>query len=202
MTSLNNIKVLILEDEPIIAQDISEIAQSLNLKTSIVHSYNDGIEIFKDFSPDLLLCDVNLNDKSYTGLDFATKIRETSSIDIIFITAYRDNETIEKAKALNPINFLLKPFNENQIRIALTFAIDLIQQKTEANPNLLATLSEKEVFILKLIAQQKTSKEISEELFVSEKTIRNHRYNISKKLALSGENNSLLNWAMKNIGHK
>ena len=53
--------------------------------------------------------------------------------------------------------------------------------------------------VLQLIAQQKKSKEIAEILFVSEKTIRNHRYNIKKKLDLPKENNSLLKWAIINI---
>lgn len=53
--------------------------------------------------------------------------------------------------------------------------------------------------VLQLIAQQKKSKEIAEILFVSEKTIRNHRYNIKKKLDLPKENNSLLKWAIMNI---
>jgi DNA-binding CsgD family transcriptional regulator len=53
--------------------------------------------------------------------------------------------------------------------------------------------------VLKLIAEQKKSKEIAEILFVSEKTIRNHRYNIKKKLDLPKENNSLLKWAIMNI---
>ena len=53
--------------------------------------------------------------------------------------------------------------------------------------------------ILGLIAQQKNSKEIAELLFVSEKTIRNHRYNIKKKLDLPKENNSLLKWAILNF---
>ena len=53
--------------------------------------------------------------------------------------------------------------------------------------------------VLQLIAEQKKSKEIAEILFVSEKTIRNHRYNIKKKLDLPKENNSLLKWAIMNI---
>ena len=53
--------------------------------------------------------------------------------------------------------------------------------------------------ILSLISQQKQSKEIAELLFVSEKTIRNHRYNIKKKLDLPKENNSLLKWAILNF---
>ena len=53
--------------------------------------------------------------------------------------------------------------------------------------------------ILSLIAEQKKSKEIAVILFLSEKTIRNHRYNIKKKLDLPKENNSLLKWAILNI---
>jgi DNA-binding CsgD family transcriptional regulator len=53
--------------------------------------------------------------------------------------------------------------------------------------------------VLQLIAEQKKSKEIAEILFVSEKTIRNHRYNIKKKLDLPKENNSLLKWAISNF---
>jgi DNA-binding CsgD family transcriptional regulator len=50
-----------------------------------------------------------------------------------------------------------------------------------------------------MIAEQKTSKVIGEELFISEKTVRNHRYNISKKLNLDTNNNSLLKWAIANF---
>ena len=60
-------------------------------------------------------------------------------------------------------------------------------------------LTKMENIILGLIAQQKKSKEIAAILFVSEKTIRNHRYNIKKKLDLPKENNSLLKWALLNF---
>ena len=57
-------------------------------------------------------------------------------------------------------------------------------------------LTKMESIILGLISQQKKSKEIAHLLYVSEKTIRNHRYNIKKKLDLPNENNSLLKWAV------
>jgi len=60
-------------------------------------------------------------------------------------------------------------------------------------------LTATETKVLQLIAEQKKSKEIAAILFVSEKTIRNHRYNIKKKLDLPKENNSLLKWAILNI---
>jgi len=60
-------------------------------------------------------------------------------------------------------------------------------------------LTKMESIILGLIAQQKKSKEIADLLYLSEKTIRNHRYNIKKKLNLPNENNSLLKWAVSSI---
>jgi DNA-binding CsgD family transcriptional regulator len=60
-------------------------------------------------------------------------------------------------------------------------------------------LTRMENIILGLIAQQKKSKEIADLLYLSEKTIRNHRYNIKKKLDLPNENNSLSKWAVSSF---
>jgi DNA-binding CsgD family transcriptional regulator len=60
-------------------------------------------------------------------------------------------------------------------------------------------LTRMENIILALIAQQKKSREIADLLFLSEKTIRNHRYNIKKKLDLPNENNSLSRWAVSSF---
>jgi DNA-binding CsgD family transcriptional regulator len=60
-------------------------------------------------------------------------------------------------------------------------------------------LTKMENRILGLIAQQKKSREIADLLYLSEKTIRNHRYNIKKKLDLPNENNSLLKWAVSSF---
>ena len=82
--------------------------------------------------------------------------------------------------------------------MALRRAFNYIDSKKE-NMNLMGELSPAEYRILSLIAEQKTSKEIGEELFISEKTVRNHRYNISKKLNLENTNNNLLKWAIANF---
>jgi DNA-binding CsgD family transcriptional regulator len=64
---------------------------------------------------------------------------------------------------------------------------------------MLSLLSHTEYKILELIAQKKTSKEIANRLFIAEKTVRNHRYNIVKKMDLKEDKNSLLKWAISNI---
>ena len=73
------------------------------------------------------------------------------------------------------------------------------ENSKKENMNLMSELSHSEYRILSMIAEQKTSKIIGEELFISEKTVRNHRYNISKKLNLDTNNNSLLKWAIANF---
>ena len=68
----------------------------------------------------------------------------------------------------------------------------------EPDDNILVNLTNHEVNILKLIARQKTTVEIANMLFISPKTVSNHRGNIGKKLNLSGEQNGLLKWAIEN----
>ena len=77
-------------------------------------------------------------------------------------------------------------------------AFDHIEKKYSKNESI-QKLSSTESKIIGLIAKQKKSKEIADLLFVSEKTVRNHRYNIIKKLKLPNENNSLLKWALTHL---
>ena len=69
----------------------------------------------------------------------------------------------------------------------------------EGKPIVVQNLTATENRILQLISEQKNSKEIAAILFVSEKTVKNHRYNIIKKLNLPNENNSLLKWALTHL---
>ena len=81
----------------------------------------------------------------------------------------------------------------------ILYAISLYYKQVVYTMTMNKKLTATESRVLQLIAQQKKSKEIAEILFVSEKTIRNHRYNIKKKLDLPKENNSLLKWAILNF---
>jgi DNA-binding CsgD family transcriptional regulator len=94
-----------------------------------------------------------------------------------------------------PFNYLVKPWNEQQIAVTVNMAFTYILERMK-NDSLVKNLSLSEYKILDLIAKQKKSKEIAEILFIAEKTVRNHRYNIIKKLDLPNDNNSLLKWAI------
>jgi len=74
----------------------------------------------------------------------------------------------------------------------------MLMNNEEDKDDLLKILTFAERKILELIAQQKSSKQISEQLFISEKTVGSHRRNIVKKLNIPAGNNSLSIWAAKN----
>lgn len=191
-------KVLILEDELIVGLDLQEILINEGYKTNLVHSFDEGMLELTTFQPQLVLCDINLNGKA-NGIDFAKEVNKIYPFtEVIYITSYTSVKYTEEANETHPINYIVKPWNEAQIKVAIRIAFKYIDSKNE-NMNLVSDLSHSEYRILNLIAEQKTSKVIGEELFISEKTVRNHRYNISKKLNLDTNNNSLLKWAIANF---
>lgn len=191
-------KILILEDELIVGLDLQEILIQEGYKTNLVHSYDEGMLELTTYQPQLIICDINLNGKA-NGIDFAKEVNKLYPfIEVIFITSYTSVKYTEEAEQTSPLNYIVKPWNEEQIKVALRRAFTYINSKKE-NMNLMGKLSPTEYRILGLIAEQKTSKEIGETLFIAEKTVRNHRYNISKKLNLENTNNNLLKWAIANF---
>ena len=195
---MKNRKILILEDELIVGLDLQEILINEGFKTNLVNSFDEGMLELTTFQPQLVLCDINLNGKN-NGIDFAKEVNKLYPFtEIIFITSYTSVKYTEEAEETRPLDYIVKPWNEEQIKVALRRAFKYIDSKKD-NMNLMGELSQSEYRILSLIAEQKTSKEIGQELFISEKTVRNHRYNISKKLNLDNNNNNLLKWAIANF---
>lgn len=188
-------KILIIEDELILAADLQELLQQLNFQVDLAHNYNDAVRIAQLLKPDLLLCDINLNgDKN--GIDLVKELRLIQTdFEVIYLTAYSSEDIISKAELTAPFNYLVKPYNDSQIEIAVRLAFNFIHQKS-VNPNWAEKLTHMEIKILELVAQQKTSKEIAQLLFISDKTVRNHRYNVAKKLGIPSGNNSLSRWAI------
>jgi DNA-binding NarL/FixJ family response regulator len=191
-------KILILEDDRIIGRDILEIVQTLGIEAAMVHDYEKASLLIKDYRPDLLLCDINLGGE-LTGIDFAKNaIYDLPYLKVIYITAHSDKTTLESMSSTRPVNYLVKPFNKNQLLTTVTLAIqDILKNKNNGELEKLLRLSKQEKAILKLIAEQKSSKQSADELIISVKTVRNHRYNINKKLNLDDDKHSLIVWAIQ-----
>lgn len=191
-------KILILEDELIVALDLQELLSDEGYEVQVAHSFSMAMDELKKFKPHVVICDINLGEKK-TGIDFAKEAKEAHKpVEIIFISAFSTKQILDDAERTFPLNYIVKPWNNEQIKVTVQMAFNFIEGKQNKN-EAIKFLTHIEFKILELIAQQKTSGEIATMLFLSEKTIRNHRYNIKKKINLTNENNSLLKWAIANI---
>ncbi len=191
-------RVLILEDEVIVAADLEELLKEEGYIVKSVFSSSEGIELLRSFKPHLAICDIHLEHET-DGIEFAKKIISSlPQTEILFVTAFSHQKVLDAAAEANPLNYIVKPWNEGQMKATVKFAFNHIENKLKQG-EVFEILSLTEYKILELIAKQKSSREISQELFIAEKTVRNHRYNISKKLNLPSDNNSLLKWVMMNF---
>lgn len=113
-------KVLIVEDETIIALELRRIIENLGYEvTATVTSYEDAIKSVKKNAPDIALLDINLQ-KDKDGIETAIDIQKLEDIQIIFLTSATDEETMESAMLqANAENYLNKPFNRTHIKPAL-----------------------------------------------------------------------------------
>jgi DNA-binding NarL/FixJ family response regulator len=188
-------RILLLEDEIIVALDLQEILDAAGYQTMVTHNHKDAMDVVKKFKPHLVICDINLGNGP-TGIDFAKESKSLlPKLEVIYVTAFSDQKMVESADLTNPYNYIVKPWNEEQIKVSVNMAFKYLVDKMKKD-SMIDCLSLSEYKILDLIAKQKKSKEIADILFIAEKTVRNHRYNIIKKLNLPNDNNSLLKWAI------
>lgn len=191
-------KILILEDDKLLGNDLQEVLLQAGYEAILVNSYEVAIEKLTEFKPALAICDIHLG-QGNTGIDFVKNaLPLLPQLEIIYVSASSNHLVIENATSTKPLNYIVKPWSKEQIKVAVKIAFDHIEKKFSLHQSI-QKLSSTELKILDLISKQKKSSEIAALLFVSEKTIRNHRYNIMKKLKLPNENNSLLKWAITHL---
>jgi len=117
-----NQRLLIVEDEPIIARDLSYMLEDLGYEViGIAHSANDAMEILQKEAVQLVLLDINLAG-SLSGIDLAHWINQKLQLPFIFLTSYSDKETLTKAKITEPYGYLVKPIEEQNLKSTLEIA--------------------------------------------------------------------------------
>ncbi|WP_310556763.1 response regulator transcription factor [Flavobacterium sp.] len=105
-----NSKILIVEDEVIIAMHIQSILEEANYEViSNISSVEVAISAIETASPDLVLIDINLN-KNKDGVDLGRYLLEKNSIPYIYITSYSDKTTLDRVNETRPFGYIVKPF--------------------------------------------------------------------------------------------
>ncbi|MBN8585571.1 MAG: response regulator [Ignavibacteria bacterium] len=112
-------KIAVVEDEGIVAMDISKCLASLGYEVTFISDSGEKVlELVKESLPDLILMDVELKGQ-LNGLDTARLLREKYSIHIVFLTAFEDETTLNRIGELSPDGYLVKPFEDDQLENTL-----------------------------------------------------------------------------------
>jgi DNA-binding response OmpR family regulator len=117
---MHTLKVLIVEDESLIALELVQLLQSFGCQSVEFATHPKKVyQIIEQNTTNLILMDINLR-SIMTGIELYKSLN--TSIPVIFITAYNDEATIEKAIETNPLGYLIKPYGEDDLKALLILA--------------------------------------------------------------------------------
>jgi len=120
---MSKAQILIVEDESIVGQDIQKRLKEMGYAVcGIAFSGEEAIEKAAEVRPDLVLMDIMLKG-NLDGVEAAQQIYERFNIPVVYLTAYSDNHTLKRAEITQPFGYILKPFEERELHIAVQMAL-------------------------------------------------------------------------------
>jgi DNA-binding NarL/FixJ family response regulator len=203
------IKIIIVDDHKIFRQGLTGMLQSVK-DLKILGEADDGskaISMIEELRPDIAVIDISM--PGVSGLEVAEELRRKGiSVKVIFLTMIIDPVTIAKAlkmgiqgyvpkeNAFEDLLYAIRAVAAGQQFISPSVT-QTLHQHLSSREQALKLLSPREVEILKLIAEGMTSRQIGEKLFISPKTVENHRERIMQKLEIH-KNVDLVRYAIAN----
>ena len=116
-------KILVVENEGIVAMHLKNMLKSLGYAVSaVVFSGEEAIKKAAETHPDLVLMDIRLNGEM-DGIEAAEQIRVRFNIPVVYLTAYTDDETLQRAKVTEPFGYIVKPFEERELQSNIDIAL-------------------------------------------------------------------------------
>ena len=211
-----NLKLLIADDHPIFRKGLLDVLKNTFSLSTIFEAENgkEALDKCQEEVPDIAILDIDMPEMN--GLEICKEIHEQNlSTQVIILSMYKEEEMFNKAFLSGARGYVVKDNSVKEITEAIEKVMkgekyigpsleehfskfSEVDKKKEKIKEMLSSLTQAELKTLKLVSQNKSSKEISELLFVSTKTIENYRSRICKKLELDSRNNSLLLWVSEN----
>lgn len=116
-------KILIVEDEAVIAMELEARLNQLGYQViGSASSSDSALQKIETMPPDLVLMDIHITGAK-DGIETAEEVRTRYNIPVIYLTAYADGNTLQRAKLTIPFGYLLKPFREEELRTTIEMAI-------------------------------------------------------------------------------
>ena len=120
---MTGISVVIVEEESIVAKDLEMSLKGMGYRVLGTASTGEkAIKLVNDTLPDIILMDIMLKG-AMSGIEAAEEIRTKHSIPLIYLTAYADSSTLNKAKVTEPHGYIIKPYKEIDVQTAIELAI-------------------------------------------------------------------------------
>jgi DNA-binding NarL/FixJ family response regulator len=179
--------ILIVEDELITASSIRDLLEEEDYTvTGIARDAATALLLCNQASeaPAVVICDINIRG-TIQGVELAGQLKELYGCEIVFLTAYTDTKTLQGAFAKEPVMYVVKPYNDTQLLVALQMAFHKIYQKEKTGPLAGLELTEREKEVAMLVAQGLSSKQIARKLFISDETVKTHRRRMLQKNNIS-----------------
>lgn len=185
---------MIVEDDPLIAADLNSFLNSEGYNiVGVAHEGAEALDMLVNRQPQFAVLDINLG-QGMSGLDVAEVIHQKHHIPYIFLTSFDDENTLAEAHQHAPYGYIVKPFQERTLltTIKLAFAnynkeknsSDVSKELIESKFN--CSITAQELKIVTALLKGKSYKEMAEEIFVSQNTIKYHVKNIYRKFDLKG----------------
>jgi FixJ family two-component response regulator len=179
--------VFIVDDDAAICAGLCDLLESAGLKTGSYSSAEAFLESWDPAMPGCLVLDVRLPGMS--GMELHSKLAESgASIPVIIMTAHGDMPMVRKALKAGAVEFLIKPFQDEELLQAVeqAFAQDSAQRRADSLVSSIQaraeTLTEREREVMQLVAAGMTNKEIAERLYLSVVTIKLYRGQLMRKM--------------------
>ena len=209
----NIIKILIADDHPLMMKGLHQVLKDhQDFEIATADNGKEAFEYIRKHKPEIAVLDIEMPEM--TGFEVAKQVhRQGITIDVVFLTMYKDESMFNKAMDIGVKGYVLKENTASEIVKCIKTVMsgkhylspalsDLLIKRNEklvtpaSDKDGLNSLTATEKKIMKQVSDMKTSQEIADEFSVSIKTVQNHRNNICNKLGLSGSH-ALLKYAIE-----
>jgi len=194
--------ILIVEDEAMVAQDIAAHLRDVGFEVAaIVHRGQDALDFLAHHQVRAIILDITLNG-DMDGIAVAMAINSSYRLPIIFLTSHSDRSTLDRAKAVRPGAYLVKPFEAHDLLTSIEMALynhsllhpaSRVLSRDYLNEHIREGLSQREFDIMMSMRSGKRNAELASEANVSINTIKTHLKNIYSKIGV-GSRTELIVW--------
>lgn len=193
---MNQVKLLLVDDHEIFLDGLENLLKSSPEIEILGKAFDgiDGLELVKEHQPDILLTDLSMPRMS--GLELVKEVKvQFPEIKILVLTMHNDRPTISEIMMAEAEGYVLKNSSKKELLVAIgriaeggTYyaneVMSILLEKIQGEQKKLEAerlLTDRELEILKLIAKEKSSQEIADDLFISIRTVDTHRKNLLMK---------------------